>query len=96
MTKAKHEARFDGAYSIADSIAHKICGCANAKQHRQDVQAIVEALKNCAEQARQAERDRCAGIAEHAWIICAIDVIMDADAAQKLSERTAQAIRSNQ
>ena len=38
--------------------------------------------------------EAAASIAEHAWIVCAIDVIMDADAAQALCERTAETIRA--
>jgi hypothetical protein len=46
------------------------------------------------QRGRLAERERCAGIAKTAWFVCALDVIMDADAAQQLCERTEQAILS--
>jgi hypothetical protein len=60
-----------------------------------NIESVAEQIIAAAEQrGRLAERERCAGIAKTAWFVCALDVIIDAEAAQQLCERTEQAIRT--
>jgi hypothetical protein len=65
-----------------------------------DLTELIELLSDrsaiaAAEQrGRLAGLDEAAGIARFAWLVCALDVIMDAEAAQQLCERTEQVILS--